>query len=326
MIDVLETAPRIPPRRAIPADALEDHWIARDGHPIRRLHIPARGHVWGQRGSILFMPGRADCYEKWLETLSDWADAGWSVTSADWRGQGISGRLGDDATTGHIDDFATWIADYTALWSDWVRSTPGPHVAVGHSMGGHLVLRAIAEGHVVPDAAILSAPMLGLHPTSIPTPVLRATARAICALGLRRRRAWKVSERPELVRRARQNLLTHDADRYADEQDWYAQRPGLRMGPASWGWVAAALDSIRRLEHRPVLEKVAIPVLLLGTPDDGLVSWPAIRQAAARLPNGELIGYAENCAHEILRESDPIRAHALAEIGAFLKRVVPARG
>ena len=35
---------------------------------------------------------------------------------------------------------------------------------VGHSMGGHLCLRAVAERQVRPDALILSAPMLAVSP------------------------------------------------------------------------------------------------------------------------------------------------------------------
>ncbi|MCJ2182332.1 alpha/beta hydrolase [Novosphingobium sp. 1949] len=326
MIDAPQHEGPRPSRRSIPSDAREDRWHARDGFAIRRLTIPARGAGWAQRGSILFMPGRGDCYEKWLETLEGWADAGWHVTSADWRGQGLSGRLGDDAITGHVDDFAPWVDDYTTLWNEWKAQTPAPHVAMGHSMGGNLVLRAVAERRVEPDALVLSAPMLGLHPTWAPSGLLLAIARVICALGLRRKPAWKASERPELLPRDRQHLLTHDASRYADEQWWYAQRPGLVMGPASWGWIASALDSIVGLEEKPILETLDLPVLLLGTRVDGLVSWPAIRKTAARLPNGELVGYSDECAHEILRESDPVRNHALAEIEAFLKRALGARG
>ncbi|TYC93568.1 alpha/beta fold hydrolase [Novosphingobium sp. BW1] len=313
-------------RRAIPADARESRWTAADGWEIRILQIPARGASWKRRGAILFMPGRGDCYEKWLESLNDWADSGWSVTSADWRGQGLSGRLGGDATTGHINDFATWLADYAGIWAEFVAPQSGPHVAIGHSMGGNLVLRAVAERRVAPDAVVLSAPMLGLHPTWAPNGLLAPVARAICKVCGDTARAWSGSERPELVKRARQYLLTHDAARYADEQWWYQERPGLVMGPASWGWIRAAVASIRALERRGVLEKVPVPVQILATRRDGLVSWPAIRSAAGRLPAGELVGYDEGCAHEILREADPVRAHALAEIEAFLDRVAPARG
>lgn len=314
------------PRLAIPAGAVESHWQTGDGHAVRRIDIAARASSGQQRGSILFMPGRADCYEKWFETLDHWAGEGWSVTSSDWRGQSLSGRLGSDRTTGHIDNFDTWVADYARLWSVWQAQTPGPHAAVAHSMGGNIVLRAVAEGKVRPDALILSAPMLGLHPIWASTAMLRPIAALICRLGDETRPAWKTSERPEILPRARVRLLTHDLERYADEQAWYEARPGLAMGPASWGWVAQALASIAALEKPGVLEGVELPVLLFGTSVDGLVSWPAIRRAAARLPKGELLRFGPEAAHEILREVDPVRDKALAAIEDFLSRVLPARG
>ena len=131
-------------RRAIPDTASESHWETADGARIRRIDWPVAAE--NARGSILFMPGRGDHYEKYLETLDEWAREGWHVTASDWRGQGISGRLGKDGLTGHIDDFGIWTADLAVLWDKWVAETPGPHVLVGHSMGGHLVLRALVEG------------------------------------------------------------------------------------------------------------------------------------------------------------------------------------
>lgn len=272
------------------------------------------------------MPGRGDAYEKWLESLAAWHAEGWQVTSADWRGQGGSGRLGRDADTGHVPDFALWVDDYAALWADWAATTPGPHVAVAHSMGGQVVLRAVAEGRVRPDALVLSAPMLGLHPAWAPSAALHALARGIVRLGDPRRPAWQGSERPELVRKARGHLLTHDESRYADEEWWRRERPAIAMGAASWGWIERALASIRGLERRGVLEAVDVPVLLLGTSVDGLVSWPAIRRAARRLPRGELVAFGAECRHEILREIDPVRTLALARIRDFLNREAPARG
>lgn len=75
-----------------------------------------------------------------------------------------------------------------------------------------------------------------------------------------------------------------------------------------------------------MLESVEVPVLLLATRHDGLVSWPAIRRAAARLPQGELVHWGRECRHEILREADSIRDSALATIRDFLNRNAPARG
>ncbi len=319
---VMETKDRA--RRAIPEGVVESRWTASDGKTaIRRIDWPVPAEP---RGSLLFLPGRGDCYEKWLETLEQWAEEGWAVSSIDWRGQALSGRLGRDGMTGHVDDFAIWIDDLAKFWAEWAGKTPGPHVLVGHSMGGHLAMRAVAERRVVPDALVLSAPMLGIHPTTIPAAILHPVARMMTALGDSRRPAWKGNEKPQLIPNARALLLTHDESRYADEDWWRRERPAIAMGAASWRWIERALASIKGLEAKGVLESVEVPVLLLATRHDGLVSWPAIRKAAGRLPHVQLIDWGRECRHEILREVDPVRDQAMAAIRDFLKREAPARG
>lgn len=315
--------PARPPidRRAIPAEAVEARWALPDGQTLRRIDWPVPD---SPRGSLLFMPGRGDAYEKYLETLSHWAGQGWRVTAADWRGQAGSGRLGADQVTGHIDDFGIWIADLAAFWQDWRAATPGPHVLVGHSMGGHLTLRALAEGWVDPDALVLSVPMLGFAGPPLPGWLLHTAARVMAGLGDRRRPAWKWSEKPGEVPLDRVNLLTHDPDRYADELWWRNHRPELVMGPGSWGWMERGFASMSGLFRPGVLEAIQTPVLLLGVTGDKLVSYAAIEQAARRLPHGELLRFGEEAYHEVLRESDPVRDRALAGIAEFLDRCAPA--
>jgi lysophospholipase len=309
-------------RRAIPPCASETRWQAEDGHPIRRIDFaPATNPA---RGSILFLPGRGDAYEKYLETLGRWRQAGWRVTAADWRGQAGSGRLGADEVTGHIGDFTDWLADLAALWKAWKDVTPGPHVLAGHSMGGHLVLRALAERRFDPDAVMLSAPMLGFI-GPLPLAVMHGVARLMTRLGDPRRPAWKWSEKPGEVPAARIHLLTHDADRYADELWWREQRPALVLGPGSWGWVERAYASMRALFAPGVLEAVDTPVLILAAGYDKLVDIGAIERAAARLPKAELVRFGKESHHEILREIDPVRERAMAAIAEFLDRAAPAQ-
>ncbi len=289
---------------------------------LRRIDWPGAGPV---RGSILFFPGRGDFYEKYLETLEEWHRAGWRVTAADWRGQAGSGRLGPDAVTGHIEHFGIWIDDLAALWAQWVAQTPGPHVLAGHSMGGHLVLRALVDGRVSPDAVVLSAPMTGVNGPPLPLPLLHGVARLMNVVGKPTRQAWKWSEKPgeKPSASARANLLTHDPDRYADEQWWRDHRPELVMGPASWRWVEAAYASWRQLEVPGALERVTAPVLFLSTSSDRLVSHPANLAAARRLPKGEMVAFGAEAHHEILREVDAVRARAMAAVADFLDRVAP---
>lgn len=309
-------------RRAIPAGAREGKWTAADGFAIRRIDWPEPdGAV---RGSLLFMPGRGDAYEKYLEAFEHWRARGWRVTSADWRGQAGSGRLGNDAITGHVDDFAVWTGDLAALWREWASEREGPLVLVCHSMGGHLALRAVAERLLepAPVALVMVAPMLDVLPEGVPLAAKHALARLMCALGDPRRPAWKWSEKPGEVPAFRQALLTHDDERYADELFWRRMRPELVMGPGSWGWVAAAMASIRGLGRRGVLEGVDLPVHIVATTVDRLVGHRAIARAEARLPRVSSQWFGPEAAHEILREVDAVRERALEAIDRFLESAV----
>ena len=309
-------------RRAIPGGAREWLWHASDGHEIRVIDW-AEPEGGASCGSILFMAGRGDAYEKYLETFEDWRARGWRVGAADWRGQAGSGRLGMDRVTGHVDDFTLWIEDLARFWAQWARGRQGALVLAGHSMGGHLVLRAAADAVLSPDpdALILSAPMLDVLPEGVPLVLRRGLARIMCAVGDSRRQAWKWNEKPGVLPAARKALLTHDEARYADELWWREKRPELVMGPGSWGWVAGALRSIRKLARPGMLERVRVPVFLFATRTDGLVGFRAIQRAAERLPDVETLYFGAEASHEILRESDEVRGRALDAIDAFLNRV-----
>jgi len=310
-------------RRAIPADAVESRWTAPDGHAIRRIDWPAPASP--ARGSLLFMPGRGEAYEKYLETFEHWRRQGWRVSAADWRGQAGSGRLGSDAVTGHVDDFSLWVDDLAAFWREWASGRAEPLVLASHSMGAHLALRAIAERRLdpAPAAMLMSAPMLDVLPEALPLLLRQGTAGLMCAVRDPRRPAWKWSERPGEVPAFRQSLLTHDADRYADELWWREHRPELVMGPGSWGWVRTALASIKALARPGVLESIDVPIHIVATSADRLVGVAAIRKAARRLPKAETLWFGPEAAHEIWREADPVRDRALAAADAFLDGVCP---
>jgi len=303
-------------RRAYPADAVLGTHVLPDGWTLRTFERPAAD----PRGSILWLGGRGDIFEKYLESFDEWHGAGWNISSVDWRGQGGSGRvLADAPTVGHIGDFTTWIDDLAAFWAVWKSAHPGPHVLMAHSMGGHLALRAIVERRVDPDAVVLSAPMLGFG-GRVPEGVARVVARGLGTL-MPKRSAWKQNERPAPADASRQAFLTHDADRYEDELWWRAQKPELKLGPPSWGWMAAAARSHTVIDAGGAVEAIDLPVLIVATDGDQLVSPAAIRQTAARLRKGALLMFGTDVAHEVLRERDEVRNVAMARIGAFLDAV-----
>jgi len=320
-------------RRTIPPAAVESIWALEDGHEVRRIDWPGaspKGKRAGKgcaRGSILFMPGRGDCYEKYLESLEEWHRDGWRVTASDWRGQAGSGRLGKDAYTGHIDDFSTWTEDLSFLWQEWAKEVPGPHVIAGHSMGGHLIMRTLVDGKldvaVPPKAAFLSAPMLGMQGPPVPAFVQHFAAKLMTWIGEPTRQAWKWSEKPGELPKDRINLLTHDPGRYADEQYWRDTRPELVMGPASWRWVERAYASCNALNASGAMERVELPILIASTSNDKLVSHPANVRAVHRLPNGRMFELGDNAHHEVLRETDAVRGGVMKAVTDFLHEVAP---
>lgn len=313
--------PSRPKARAIPADAVLDSLIMDDGWPLRRFsRAPAQGGK--QRGSILFLGGRGDFIEKYLEALDQWHEQGWHVTSIDWRGQGGSGRFTANGRVGHVPDFAVWQRDLKQLFADWRANTSGPHVLMAHSMGGHLVARALADGSIAPDVAVLVAPMMGFK-APYPDRLGVRVAAVMRRLRGAETAAWKESEKPGASMQMRQLLLTHDPDRYADELWWRRENPVVQLGPASWGWVEQAYRSMLDLARPGSLEAIRTPMLILSTSADALVSAAATRRDVARIPGARFHEYGAEAAHELLREADGVRNDALARIAAFLDEKVP---
>lgn len=305
---------------AAPApDAAFGLWHAPDGWAHRRYDRPAPSGPDGARGRLLFQTGWADSIEKYRETLDHFSARGWAVTAFDWRGQGGSGRLGD-GDTGHVEDFATLVADLAAFWRDW-RTDDGPQVIAGHSMGGFLTLAALAEGAIDPAAAVLVAPMLGLR-SPLGATAGAALARWIAGRGDPRRPAWKGGDTPGSLRQ-RQRRLTHDLARFAEQQRWRAERPELALGPPSWHWLVQAFAATAALRADPRLGTVRTPMQMLLADVDRLVDPRAARGVAARLPDVEVHRFGRESAHEILREVDVVRDRALGLIDGFLDRRAP---
>jgi lysophospholipase len=266
------------------------------------------------RGSLLFAGGRGDFIEKYLEIYAWWYAAGWNVTAFDWRGQG---RSRGTIKGGNLLSFDILIDDLDALIANWRRGRDGPHAAVGHSMGGHLLLRTLIERKPALEAAVLVAPMIRVNSAPLSPSIAPLITDLMCLIGWRNEPVWKAPVDRLLPGSRRQLILTSSPERYADEMWWWGQEPDFHLGAPSWGWMRAAYRSQTTSFAADKLRQVEVPVLLIGTDCDRLVSPEAIRTAATLIPRAELRMYAD-AGHEILRETDEVRLDALARIEAFL--------
>ena len=270
------------------------------------------------RGTLLFAGGRGDFIEKYLECYAYWHARGWHVTAFDWRGQGASrGNLVD----GNLNNFEVLIDDLSALIADRHTGSDGPHVAIAHSMGGHMLLRTVVDRRPALDAVVLVAPMLRINSAPLPSVLAPMISEFMCRVGRSDAPVWRPPEVPPPVGSRRQHYLTSSDERYADELWWWEQEPAFHLGGASWGWVRAAFRSAAATFRPSRLATVETPVLLIGAEHDRLVSAAAIRETARWLPRAELKMYPD-AAHEILREADPIRLDALATIDRLFEKHV----
>jgi lysophospholipase len=302
--------------RSHPPGALLSEWIAPDGAPLRRMDWPAAGRR-APRGSLIFAGGRGDFIEKYLEAYADWRAAGWNVTAFDWRGQG---RSRGDIVGGNVESFDPLVEDLAALLAGWRAGTSGPHVAIGHSMGGHLLLRTLIERKPALDAAVLVAPMIGVNSGPVPAFLAPLVADTMSWLGLGAQAMWKAPKALTRPGSQRQHFLTgRSRARYEDELWWWKQEPALNLGAPSWTWLRAAFRSADAAFTPERLAAVDLPILILAVDRDRLVSPAAIRRVAGQLPRAELEFYPST-AHEILRAEDSLRRAAFARIDAFLER------
>jgi lysophospholipase len=301
-------------RRSLPPGGVRDFRAMPDGWPVRTQRWPAQGG----RGTILIITGRADFIEKYAEAIHDLVDAGWGVASFDWRGQGLSRRLGQTPHHGASPGFAVWQRDLAELIA-WAGEG-APVLALAHSMGGHLLLRhLVAGGQGIARAALLS-PMTGLSAKPLGPWLARQVARWQVLLGhggdyVLGGGPWEPGRPGE----RRQAWLTSSVERYGDESWWIGQYPALALGSVTWGWLDDAFASIAALRAPGVPEAITTPLLALIPERDALVDSQATRRLVARVPGAWLEAFA-GAGHELLREAEPLRSDVLRLILNFFEQ------
>lgn len=301
-------------RRSLPTDMAVTHWHTACGWPLRTFTLCAQGNP---RGRLLFLGGRADFFEKYLESIAHWAAQGWDVTGFDWRGQGGSG-LSHPGGMCHVASFDEPVADLAGFIVNWQVNTRGPQVAIGHSMGAHVLLRAVAEGRANLDGMVLLSPMIGLRAGPLRGRALDMLASLGRLPALHTRPLWRGQSSP------RPGAVTSCPQRHADKLWWKAERPELARGAPTWGWLAAATRSIKVLHSRLRQQPAQTHGLVLWPANDIVVDIRAIKQVLQFLPacdHAEIL----HAGHELLREADTPRQDCMRRIDAFLAaRSAPA--
>ncbi len=254
----------------------------------------------------VILPGLSEFSEKYHETARDLLARNLSVWIIDWAFQGRSSRWSRHPMRRHTNGFDADIQDLHKLVSDHVlpAAQDRPLVMIGHSMGGHIGLRYLAEHQGIFKAAAFSAPMLGIHDVNKIPSFIRAFL--LCCLKpfgncyVPFGRDWHES----LRKSDGTDVFSSDPVRDALHNDWSKTHPELQVGSPTLSWIFSALVSCKTLEKD--LPSIDIPLLIVSAEDDRIVDNNAIAHAAAVLPQGTLLRLPE-ARHEILMERDDIR-------------------
>ncbi len=243
------------------------------------------------RGSVLIVHGlgeHAARHAALATRLNDW---GWNAIGYDQRGHGASeGARGALAQPdGFLRDLATAI--------DAVRATyPGPLVLLGHSMGGLIAARFVAERIRSVDALVLSSPALDLGMNGFQRALLAVLGPIApnLAVGNGLKPAW-ISRDPAVVRAYIDDPLVHD-----------------RVTPKL---VRFMLDAGAFVQARA--SQWSVPTLLLYAGSDRCVAPAGSVAFAAAVPRSVLTAHAfAPLAHEIFNE--PERDEVFAVLAAWL--------
>jgi alpha-beta hydrolase superfamily lysophospholipase len=269
-----------------------------DGLALQLRHWPAGAPP---RGQVLLVHGLGEHIGRYGHVAAALNARGWSVAGFDQRGHGRS-----EGARGVIAGADALLVDLAAVIDTLRPRHAGPLVLLGHSMGGAVAARFVAEA-LAPRPAAWSRPVDGLVLSS---PALAARLSAFQRLQL------GIGERflPDLAQRngIDPHGLSHDE----------AMVAAYTADPLVHDRISARLARfiLDAGEHaRAAAPRWALPTLLMWGGADPVVDPAGSRAFAAAAPAGVVTAFEfDSMRHEILNETE--REGVLMRLSQWLAR------
>jgi len=310
------------PGAASPPGGQGDWFRGAGGLRLRAaLWTPSQLVAAKPRGTVVLSPGRTEPIEKYFEVIGNFLARGFCVLAHDWRGQGLSARLLPDRLKGHARAVEEFLDDYARLLDAYETRAPKPWIMVGHSMGAALNLLSLENGENRFSGAVLSAPMLRIKTGKRSMWSVKLAVR----WNLRHGKAgdYVLDDADDPFDHTFENdALTTDETRYELWRQQLYACPHLAVGGVTWGWLAFGLDAGERALKPKALKAVKIPCTFVQAAEDDRVWKQTNRWAAKRLGRGRYVE-VPGSKHEVIMETDELRAHFLSEFDAMADYVAP---
>ena len=305
-------------RNPVPSGAVVGTFAGYDGKPMRYARFEAtRGP---RRGTVCIVTGFTEFIEKYFETIADLRRRGFAVAVMDWRGQGGSYRVHTFGQRGHITSMAEYENDLAAFMREIVLpDCPPPYVALGHSMGGHVLVRSAARPGSWFERLVLTSPMIALSRAQLgmPNALARTLTETACLFGMGTSAVPGIKDWRESAIDFDTNKLTSDRERYSRNRALVEAAPHLTVGVPTLGWLRAAMRSMSQMADPAFARSVTVPALFFIAGKDVIVAPSAIEDFSARMKSGTHVILA-NARHEICQEDDAIRGRFWAAFDAYL--------
>ena len=298
----------------VPEGAVVTTIRAADGMALRVARWAPAGPC---AGTVLIANGRAEFIEKYFEVVRDLLARGLGVVVFDWRGQGLSGRELDNSRKGHIDDFSLYERDLEALAAQVLEPfCVKPWFALGHSMGGSILLAQARAGRSPFERIVLTAPMIDIYGIPLPRGA-RWLAETLDIVGLGGAFIPGGGNGSITSKPFKNNVLTSDEARYERFAGVARAAPAVSLGDPTIGWVNAAFRLMARFTNPEYPRRIVTPTLVLAAGADRVVDTRAVERFATRLKAGRLVTIP-HAQHEILMERDTVREQFWAAFDAFV--------
>lgn len=299
----------------LPENAVAGRLEMRDGRHIRYARFAAVARPL--KGTVIVIPGRNECIEKYFETVRDFSARGLGTLTFDLRGQGASDRLIADPVRGYVDSFDDYVADLEEIFEQIaLPDCRGPFYLLAHSTGGLVALLAAPSLVNRVRRMVLTSPLVEFADVSLSMQSLKRLTAFFFYLGMGSAYATAYRSRrapaPFAV-----NKLTTDHRRYARNAAIYREHPELALGGPTVAWVHAVCRAVETLDDPEFLARIHVPLLVIAAGADEVVSTPAIERLGARIRSGAVITI-DGARHELLQEADLYREQVLAAFDAFV--------
>lgn len=274
----------------------------------------------GQRGTLFIFPGRSSILGLRSAFIRPIMDEGWTVYTLDWRGQGESERwLSDTRLIDVQESFDEYVADGQELIEQaQQRGAPKPWVAMGVSLGGHILLRLL-EGGAPFQAAVLQVPLCDVKTGVWPAGLARRFARLTTQLGLG---SLPAPGQPKIDIKAVLAKVP-PSPQQAAASAYVAAHPETLTDTVTIRWADAMFRSIEQARDPEKLRSIQTSLLMVGAAQDQICDTEACKQMAGQIPRAQFMQVQGD---HFFFTREQVRTRGLQQqVREFFNKTAPAR-